>query len=371
MFSKSSKWQCLAFIASLVFFIKCNSLESVISPNQHTKVYQCHFIHSAPTIDGNGNESIWKQAKWSESFVDIEGAKKAMPFYDTKMKMLWDSSYLYILANLEEEHIWGYVTEKNIPIYKYGNDFEVFIDPDRDHHNYYELELNVLNTIWELTLEKPYRNGGPAIDPTNLPGLKTAVGHNGTVNDPSDVDTNWVVEIAIPFQDLYDYRKNYTRVLTQPRPIAGDIWGINFSRVHWDHEINNGKYQQVPNRPEYNWVWSQQGEINMHAPEKWGLLMFTDSTYQEPKWRENKVRDQLMGLYKLQEAFKKENGFFASTIDEVDSSFLKLPYVDKLIINSDGEQYEIMAHYKSKDDQEYILKVDESSLLVKIPNTNK
>ena len=52
-------------------------------------------------------------------------------------------------------------TKKNQVIF-HDNDFEVFIDPDGDNHNYYEFEMNALNTMWELTLVKPYRDGGPA-----------------------------------------------------------------------------------------------------------------------------------------------------------------------------------------------------------------
>jgi len=34
----------------------------------------------------------------------------------------------------------------------------------------------------------------------------------------------------------------------------------------------NNKYLK-----EYNWVWSNQNEINMHAPEKWGYVQFTEA----------------------------------------------------------------------------------------------
>lgn len=29
--------------------------------------------------------------------------------------------------------------------------------------------------------------------------------------------------------------------------------------------------------PEYNWVWSNQGAINMHLPERWGYLEFSEN----------------------------------------------------------------------------------------------
>ena len=45
---------------------------------------------------------------------------------------------------------------------------QVFIDPDGDNHNYYEFEMNALNTVWELVLRKPYKDGGPCLNPYNL-----------------------------------------------------------------------------------------------------------------------------------------------------------------------------------------------------------
>ena len=77
------------------------------------------------------------------------------------------------------------------------NDFEIFIDPDGDNHNYYEFEVNPLGTIWELSLDKPYRDGGPIHRGDNMPGLKSAVHIDGSLNDPSDTDTGWSVEVDL------------------------------------------------------------------------------------------------------------------------------------------------------------------------------
>ena len=40
--------------------------------------------------------------------------------------------------------------------------------------------------------------------------------------------------------------------------------------------MKNGKYV-----PEFNWVWSPQGVINMHVPERWGYVFFSDGTLNE------------------------------------------------------------------------------------------
>jgi hypothetical protein len=40
----------------------------------------------------------------------------------------------------------------------------VFIDPNGDNHEYYELEINALNTTWDLLLPKPYKDDGKAVN---------------------------------------------------------------------------------------------------------------------------------------------------------------------------------------------------------------
>jgi len=87
---------------------------------------------------------------------------------------------------LEEPHVWGTLTKPDTVIC-YDNDFEVFIDPDGDNHEYYEFEMDALNTVWDLLLKKPYRDGGPPVDGWNMERLKSAVHVAGTLNNPTDI----------------------------------------------------------------------------------------------------------------------------------------------------------------------------------------
>lgn len=198
-----------------------------------------------------------------------------MPLQKTQAKMLWDKEYLYIAAVIDEEHIWAYQDKKDQIVF-HENDFEVFIDPDGDGENYYELEINALNTNFDLFLPKTYRKGGWAQMKWDIEGLKSAVSIDGTINDSRDKDKRWILEIAIPFASLKN--ENVPAII----PENGSVWRINFSRVNWQHDIDeNGKYSRKKNPetsrnlPEYNWVWSPQGVINMHIPEHWGFLEFS------------------------------------------------------------------------------------------------
>jgi hypothetical protein len=187
--------------------------------------------------------------------------------------MLWDATHLYIAAELEEPHVWGTLTRRDDVIF-YDNDFEVFIDPDGDHHLYGELEVNALGTEWDLLLVRPYRDGGPAINGWTMVGLQSAIHVDGTLNDPTDTDRAWTVELAIPWDALRD--------LAGPRacpPEPGDWWRLNFSRVQWHHQVHDGQYTRVPMdglgwKGEDNWVWAPQGVVAMHQPETWGLVTF-------------------------------------------------------------------------------------------------
>lgn len=242
--------------------------------------------------------------------MDIEGDARPRPRFRTRAKLLWDDDHLYIAAELEEPHVWATLDKRDSIVY-HDNDFEVFLNPTGDNHHYYELEVNAINTIFDLFLHKPYRDGGPADHDWDVDGLLCAVKIDGTLNDPSDIDRGWSVEMALPWRSF----DRHGGIKCPPRD--GDQWRLNFSRVQWDHTIVGGAYSKVPGRPEHNWVWSPQGVIDMHRPEQWGYLQFSavvagerDATFiSDPT---EAIRDRLHDVYYAQQAFRKSCGRWGS-----------------------------------------------------------
>ncbi|PSL49512.1 carbohydrate binding protein with CBM9 domain [Chitinophaga niastensis] len=272
--------------------------------------YVCYHTNDSIIIDGKMDEAAWQQVSWSADFKDIEGDAKPAPSLRTRLKMLWNQQYLYIAATLQEPHVWGTLKDHDAIIFQ-DNDFEVFIDPDGDTHQYYEIEINALNTVMDLFMNKPYRNGGLALLNWDTKGIRTAVHVNGTINNPGDTDKEWTVEMAIPFSALRFFNDAI-------RPADNSIWRINFSRVEWDTDIQNGKYVKQ-RKPEHNWVWSPQGIINMHAPERWGYLLFTNSpagsnnvTFQMPATEE--AKQYLWLIYHQQQQYRQAHGRYAATL---------------------------------------------------------
>lgn len=326
------------------------------------ETYVCYRVDQSLKIDGVLNEDSWQEAFWTDYFTDIEGEAKPEPRFKTRAKMLWDDRFFYIAAYLEEPHLWATLKQRDAVIF-HDNDFEVFIDPEGDTHHYYELEVNALGTFWDLMLTKPYRNGGRALDAWDIRGLKVGIDLKGTLNEPGDIDTGWTIELAIPWKVLEEAAPN-----GQP-PRNGDQWRINFSRVQWQIVNNGGLYEKKINPgtgepfPEDNWVWSPQGLINMHYPERWGYVRFSDTEAgngSEPFERhpEEKIKWYLRELYYLQHEFYRKNGRFTGNLDTLGAEKIR-------------QESDLDKHIASLSDIEVAASQDTFEMMIRNSETGK
>ena len=312
------------------------------------KTYVCHKADKLILVDGKLNDDAWSNVQWTDSFVDIEGSLKPDPFYDTKAKMTWDDNYFYFGAYLEDPHVWASITARDAVVYK-DNDFEIFLDPDGDTHNYYELEVNAFETEWDLILLKPYHDAdGVALDSWDIPGLISKVHVDGTINDPSDMDKGWSVEIAIPWRSLIGNFRSKTP------PKEGETWKVNFSRVHWDTKIKDGKYVKTDN-PEFNWVWSPQGHIYMHFPHFWGLVQFSEKAPGSEKIQfldngMDRMRWALRQVYIRQRNYFFKNERYTASLKELnlkDRPIEGVPWPPTLMVTPSGWEAELVLDEKS------------------------
>jgi hypothetical protein len=310
-----------------------------------------YVVYRAPSpleLDGRLDEASWAAAPWTESFVDIEGGNHPLPRFRTRAKMLWDRGNFYIGAEMEEPDVWSTLTRRDSVIF-HDNDFEIFIDPDGDTHAYYELEVNAFATPWDLFLIKPYRDGGPAIHAWDIAGLQVGVRVRGTLNRPGDRDEGWTAEIAIPWTILEEAAPG------RKPPTAGERWRVNFSRVEWQVDQKNSRYMKrlAPGSrdplPEDNWVWSPQGAIDMHMPERWGYVQFSsiaagtgkDPFVDDPNER---VKWALRRLYYRQRHFHEANSEYARSLDALRAADIRVEGLDfQPAIESGSTAYEIIA----------------------------
>ncbi len=224
-------------------------LPSLAQSGQVYEVKKTRVIH----IDGIPDNS-WQRTGWSDSWNDIVTSQEGM--YRTRFKSLWDAQNIYFLFEVIDPDITATIDIDHMPLFKYDNIVEVFLDPNGDQKNYYELQINAKGTRWELILDKPYKDGGEATSPNELEGLKYAIHHNGTINESDNPDHSWSLEVAIPWESLLDIEE------VPPR----STFRANFSRVFQDDD-------DIDTSPQY-WLWQPIGKPNIHIPDKWGRLVF-------------------------------------------------------------------------------------------------
>jgi hypothetical protein len=301
----------------------------------HPRGYVCYRAASAVTVDGALDEAAWRDAPWTDDFVDIEGDPKPPPPLRTRVMMLWDDTYLYVGADLVEPNLWATMKEHDSVLF-HENDFEFFIDPNGDNHEYYEFEINALGTGWDLLLPRPYKDGGKAVNNWEIRGLKSAVRLDGTLNVPGDSDRGWSIELAIPWSALAELAR-------RPAPPGdGDQWRVNFSRVEWALATVDGTYRPIAGRKENNWVWSPQQVINMHRPETWGYVQFSsgpgrvafrpDASLPARRW--------LHAVYYAQREFRTSHGRWAATLAELGVPALSGDSLSSPSLSVAGSQFE-------------------------------
>ena len=307
--------------------------------------YVCYKAPTTIKVDGILSPNEWDAIPWTDDFVDIEGDKRPAPHFQTRAKMTYDENGMFFAALMEEPHVWGTLTEHDCVIF-HDNDFEIFLNPTNDTHNYLEYEVNALGTDWDLFLSRPYRDHPQVLNNWEFAGMKSAVHVDGTVNDPNDKDRSWSVEVFIPWTSIYQVDRG------RKSPKAGEQIRVNFSRVEWTTEVKDGKYVKVPIRGEekireYNWVWAPTGAINIHMPEYWGYVQISDqiagkgetpfvkNPSEETKWI-------LRNLYYRQNQFAAENGHYATDIQALKPEELCPDEVARQItIESTSSMYEI------------------------------
>lgn len=293
--------------------------------------YVCGRAETPPVIDGRGNDAAWAGVRELSPLRDIEGA--AVP-HQCRIKMLWDDNYLYILADMDEPHLRASLTQHDSVIF-HDPDFEVFIDPDGDGLNYIELEINALNTTWDLFIARPYRFNDPNIlHDWEIPGLKHAVHLRGTLNNPTDEDQGWSVELAIPWSSLTSHSHQPRRSMP---PSPGSEMRFNFSRVNWQVSPTPQGYEKRP-VPESNHVWAPTGKVNIHLPEHWGRVIFSPTPASQweaaPPAVADSTRLKLYQALNAQLAYRGQHGVFSRSLSMPRGVQLHFPEADFFVLTA-------------------------------------
>jgi len=203
------------------------------------------------TIDGVLDEPSWKAAAGTGPFRLNEGS--GSPRSKVEAKILWDETNLYVAFQCEDTDIYATMKKRDQHLWE-EEVVEIFIDPDGDQRDYIELEINPLGTFLDLfvltpVVPIPYES-------YNIPA-RWAVRVDGTVNNSSDKDRGWTVELSMPLQEA----------VTAPNipPKEGDKWRLNLYRIEQRPVAENA-------------AWSPTLTPSYHTPARFGEISFSLQT---------------------------------------------------------------------------------------------
>ncbi len=192
--------------------------------------YECAFTDSPVRVDGSLDKQAWRKAGVLDFMLPVTHRK---PLSKTEGRLMWDEKYLYVGYRAFDKDVWSYHTKRDSLTCE-EDVLEIFFKTDPREEPYYNFEINALGTVYDAF--SPRRNalagGHRRWGQWNCRGLKVGVHVEGTLNDPSDVDEYWQLELAIPFASL--------PTLNGKPPACGDTWLFHLSRYDYSVYLPEG-----------------------------------------------------------------------------------------------------------------------------------
>lgn len=218
--------------------------------------YQVQRSTEKIVIDGILDEADWAAAlsvgEFQFPWPEFSGDRDR-----TEVKLLWDDTFLYISYHCEDRHIWATHFDTNSETYR-DDCVEFFWNPNPDSTKFYNMfEFSAVGNLLSV-----YTGSGESIHERisriMVPHVAQTI--QGTVNDDSDVDNGWTLEIAVRFSD-------YPELSRRIRPNPGDIWRAGLNRC-------GGRGGQTAE----SWsMWSPPDleKPRFHVPDYFGRLIFS------------------------------------------------------------------------------------------------
>jgi hypothetical protein len=215
---------------------------------------------AAMRIDGKLDEAAWATATDTGAFINVSTGE---PAPDSKIqgsaKALWDDKWLYLAFDVKDEDVVGGFDQKQTDPHLWTKDcVEIMVDPDGngDNKDYYEIQINPQNLVFDSQFDEYNK---PKTDPDGPFGhqewsakLESAVQIKGTLDNSSDKDEGYVVELRIPWKS-FDKAKE-----VPPKP--GASWRLNLyamqnnDGVAWSPILDQGNFHKASRFGRMSWV---------------------------------------------------------------------------------------------------------------------
>ncbi len=185
---------------------------------------------------------------WREAQVIEWGPQR----YRTRFQACWDREALHVRWDALDDGPWHTMTKRDEHIWE-EEVVEIFLDADHSGRNYYELEINPVNVVCDLRVERPWPSLKSLTD-WNLEGLATSV---VPLKDMHGTVEGWSAIARLPFAGLESL---YPAAAVALPPQPGATWWFNVFRI---------KRPGGPAKPDEGAVyaaWSRPSGPSFHDP---------------------------------------------------------------------------------------------------------
>lgn len=188
------------FVVISFFLVMISSLSAQKNKNLslgEQKTYMAFKNNVKITVDGKMDEAIWQKAE-KRSLSYFYNIEKATDQQNTEFRMLWDEENLYVFFECADRFITAREKKRDGAPY-FDDCAEIFLIPAPDSlHMHFGFELNLYKTANDFIYLNEINKGERAVIKAYNPDYKTAVYVKGSVNNNSDIDEGWTLEMAIP-----------------------------------------------------------------------------------------------------------------------------------------------------------------------------
>lgn len=224
------------------------------------RVFQASKTESPIKIDGK-IDAAWKNTE-SASLDYYRRDEKPSDRQTSQFRMMWDEENLYVLFQCQDKYITAREIKRDGQPY-FDDCAEIFLIPataQLDMH--YGFELNLYKASNDFIFLNDFHEDRHALIKSYNPDFDVEVSIDGSLNDNSDEDNEWIMEMAIPLK-LFEGINTFS-------PVApGNRWA--FQAIRQDRNDATGNRRS----------WSTLFEVhpdhpNVHEPEDFGYLEFVD-----------------------------------------------------------------------------------------------
>ena len=204
-------------------------------------------------IDGTLDEHVWEKAARLAPFVKHDTMAPAR--VNTEVRIWYDAQALYLGWACDDPDIQATFTQRDSRFWE-EEVVEFFVTPSA-LDRYFELQWNPLGGTFDAIISNELAPDGRSKQfkgdwSYTASNMTFAVKADGTVQDSSDRDRRWTVEVRVPFADL-----------KVPAPRVGEVWRANFYRFNRDRDRETEQLS-----------WSPTILPGFHQPTRFGYLRF-------------------------------------------------------------------------------------------------